>query len=543
MLKRQALTGRVLAIMFLCTVWILPLSTAHADSSPQFKLITTSDSTVVGSDLKVSIQGLQLNDLYAYEINLTFDSTKLQFKTAVSDALGGFTVPPILNGNQLQIAHTSVGANRGLDGSNNLFTLTFTGLATGTADIVLDNIILVDSQLNSLDTAGGAQKSVSIVSNSNGNGGGSGNTGGNPITDSVKITDDGHGKKTVEFPETDNVVRVAVNRIGMDSLKSLEFKKENLSVELPPEVLQQLRGNLSEDQLNKSTLVFTMNPLSRNEADTLIDRGEQSHNVGLKPSGNAYEFSLQLITSDNQITSLTTFTKPITLRFKVDPSLNSKLVSIYFIADDGELEFIGGKYANGEISADIYHFSKYAALEYTKTFEDVPNVHWANNVITELAAKHILSGTSNSQFEPERKVTRAEFTALLVRALHLTNKGNIAFSDVSASDWFYPEVSIAVKAGIVEGKSASAFAPEASITREEMVTMLMRAYGMQHSDAAIPSGTAFDDENAVSPWAVTYVRNARALHLIEGREANLFIPQGVGTRAEASQVIYNFLGL
>ncbi|NOU63993.1 hypothetical protein GC096_08140 [Paenibacillus sp. LMG 31461] len=285
-----------------------------------------------------------------------------------------------------------------------------------------------------------------------------------------------------------------------------------------------------------------MKPLSDNEADTLIDKSQQSYNVDLKPSGNVYEFSLQIVTGGNEITSLKNFTTPITLRFKVDPSQNAKLVSIYYIADDGTLEFIGGTYANGVISAEIYHFSKYAAIEYTKNFKDVPNVHWAKNVITELASRHIVTGTSSTDFEPERQITRAEFTALLVRALHLTDNGNSNFSDVSVSDWFYPEVSTAVKSGIVEGKSETTFAPHASITREEMVAMLMRAYEKQHSNAAMSSVTAFDDEDAISSWATTYVKNARALHFVEGREGNLFIPQGVGTRAEASQVIYNFLG-
>ncbi|WP_236286744.1 S-layer homology domain-containing protein [Paenibacillus allorhizoplanae] len=545
MLRTQGMMGRVLAIMFLCTLYLLPVSPVHAEDSPQFILTTTSDSTSVGSELKVTIRGLQLNDLYAYELNLTYDSTKLEFITAVSDVKNEFTVPTIQNGNQLQLAHTSVGPKRGLDGNANLYTLTFKSLSVGEAAISLDKITLIDSQLQSSDAIDVSQKTINIEKSNSGNGGNGGSGGSgttDPISEPVKITDDGKGKKTIELPAAANDVNIALNQIGSDPKTHLEIKKENLSVELPSEVLQQLRGNLSLEQWNDSRLLFTMKPLSDNEADTLIDKSQQSYNVDLKPSGNVYEFSLQIVTGGNEITSLKNFTTPITLRFKVDPSQNAKLVSIYYIADDGTLEFIGGTYTVGVISAEIYHFSKYAAIEYTKNFKDVPNVHWAKNVITELASRHIVTGTSSTDFEPERQITRAEFTALLVRALHLTDNGNSNFSDVSVSDWFYPEVSTAVKSGIVEGKSETTFAPEASITREEMVAMLMRAYEKQHNYAAVPSVNAFDDEDAVSPWATTYVRNARALHLIEGREGNLFIPKGVGTRAEASQVIYNFLG-
>ncbi|WP_159886734.1 S-layer homology domain-containing protein [Paenibacillus puerhi] len=547
--RRQGLLGRVLAIMCFFTISMSSLSLAHAEGSPQFILTTSEGSTAVGNELKVSVKGLQLNDLYAKEITLTYDSTKLRFNSAVSDVSGGFTVDPILEGNKLQLAHTSLGDQPGVSGDRSLFTLSFTSIAAGTADIELDKIILVDSRLQSSEAAGGARASVSIGSGSSGGSGGSSDSSSGPVSpasptpDPLKITDNGQGKKTVELPPAANGVKIAMSQIGSDPKTRLEIKKEGLSVEIPPEVLLQLRGTVSEEQLSNSILSFTMKPLPLRDADTLIDRARQLHQAGIKLSGHIYEFSLQLITGEHQAASLTAFTKPITLRLKSDPSLNAKLVSMYYIADDGKLEYIGGTYVNGELSAEIYHFSKYAALEYTKTFADVPHNHWAKPVITELAAKHIVSGTSDTDFEPERMVTRAEFTALLARTLHLTAKGNVDFTDVSAADWFYPEVAMAVKAGIVQGKSETTFAPEASISREEMVAMLVRAYHMQHKEAILPSGAAFDDEDAVSPWALAYVKNARALRLIEGREANLFVPHGVGTRAEASQLIMNFLGL
>ncbi|MGO4494871.1 S-layer homology domain-containing protein [Paenibacillus sp. 2RAB27] len=80
---------------------------------------------------------------------------------------------------------------------------------------------------------------------------------------------------------------------------------------------------------------------------------------------------------------------------------------------------MGGKLDKDVIKAEINHFSKYAVLEVSKTYSDVPSSHWASYVIKELAAKQIVEGTSATTFEPERSVTRAEFTTLLVRALKL----------------------------------------------------------------------------------------------------------------------------
>lgn len=517
-------------LVLMCSLGAGSPSPAHAEDAPKLSLTTSVQSSVKNGEFSVNIKGSQLKDLYAYELNLHYDTAKLEYKRAVSH-VEGFNVSPIIEGNKIQLAHTSVGNKPGINGEKILYTLTFKGKAEGAAEIGLDNSQLVDSKLATKAEAGGSKKSINII------------PGDSDDIHYVKITDDGRGKKTVETAASAKEVRIGIDQIGLDPKTRLEIKKEDLSVEFPPEVLNQLRGSLSAEQFTTATLLFTMNPLSSEDTSTIVDQLSDSNNVGLQVSGHIYELSLKLITEDNQTVTVSNFDKPVTLRLKVDASLNHKLVSVYHIKDDGTLEFRKGAYANGMISAEAEHFSKYGALEYNKTFADVPADHWAKDVITELAAKHIAGGTSSTEYEPERMVNRAEFTALLVRALQLTDIGENSFSDVTSSDWFYPEVSIAVKAGLVQGKSETEFDPLASISREEMVAMIVRAYQMQHEGDVLPVGEAFADEASVSPWAVTYVKNARALKLVEGREADMFVPQGVGSRAEAAQFIYNFLGM
>ncbi|WP_154121768.1 S-layer homology domain-containing protein [Paenibacillus monticola] len=79
----------------------------------------------------------------------------------------------------------------------------------------------------------------------------------------------------------------------------------------------------------------------------------------------------------------------------------------------------------------------------TKQFTDIPAGYWAVTAINELISKGILNGMSSTSFEPGRSVTRAEFTAMLVRALQLTKTSDVAFTDV--------------KAGIAQGKSTTIF--------------------------------------------------------------------------------------
>ncbi len=75
---------------------------------------------------------------------------------------------------------------------------------------------------------------------------------------------------------------------------------------------------------------------------------------------------------------------------------------------------------NGKTFAVIYSLtnSVYAVIENDKTFADIQN-HWAKYDIEQVASKLIVQGVTESSFQPNKQITRAEFTAMLVRALGL----------------------------------------------------------------------------------------------------------------------------
>ncbi|WP_051775520.1 Ig-like domain-containing protein [Paenibacillus tyrfis] len=358
-----------------------------------------------------------------------------------------------------------------------------------------------------------------------------------------QLTGSGNGKTTVQVPA--NVTEVKLPSTTPDLIKqnSLEIKSDQVVINVPSDLMKQLRSKLPAEAQKDSTIVLTMNPLGKPESKELIEKGKAASAADIKASGDIYELKLSITAVNGQTVDLKTFDKPITIRLKVDARINPKLAGIYYISDNGSLEYIGGKYTDGYMVAEIGHFSKYAVLEMTKSFADLPEGHWAANVIQELAAKQIVSGTSATGFEPERSVTRAEFTTLLVRTLKLTEKGEAPFTDVKPNDWYAEAISIAVKAGIVQGRSEALFDANAQITREEMVSMLMRAYEKLKDKALVQTSTSFTDESQVSSWAAEFVKAAAALHLIQGRAADKFDPKGITTRAEAAQVIYNLLNL
>lgn len=527
-----------LALALLCLTGAGGINAARADAPPQMQIMAAAETAFVGGDISFHVKGIQLRDLYAYEVNLQFDPAILQFQGAVSGT-GGFTVPPVTGRDRVQLAHTHVGAGPGLDGEATLFTVTFRSIAAGTAVVSLAGATLVDSRLQSSEIAEGSQDSVAVE------GSGSDGVASMPVTDPTPvIKEDGHGKKIVEMPPTAEEIRIPANRAGLDGPGSLEVRRAGVSLELPPEVLQQLKGDLTAEQLINSAIYVAMNPLPPQAAEDLLVRAQASAGASLKLSGEIVQFGLGLITGDNQTAELTSLAKPLTLRFKVNSALNPKLVSIYRLGDDGSLEFIGGTYHNGEITAEVHHFGKYAALEYDKDFRDMPEGHWAKPVIAELAARHIIAGTGDQLFEPDRTVSRAELAAMLVRTLPVTFKGGgLPFADVTEADWYFDEIAIAVQTGIVEGVSAASFEPDRWVTREEMAIMLMRAYRLHHPEpAAAGTGSEpFADRGEISPWALSSIDLAHELQLIQGRGQGVFVPQGLGTRAEAAVLAYRLL--
>ncbi|MFF2091392.1 S-layer homology domain-containing protein [Paenibacillus sp. NPDC058174] len=177
----------------------------------------------------------------------------------------------------------------------------------------------------------------------------------------------------------------------------------------------------------------------------------------------------------------------------------------------------------------------------TERFADLAAGHWAFEAVEALFAKQIIQGTGPKTFEPNRAVTRAEFTAMLVRALGLTERGDNRFADVAEDSWYADSVAAASKAGIVSGKSATAFDPGGALMREELVTMLMKAYRLHAGEPGTAAGAVFADETNIAPWALPYVKEAAALGWIQGRGAGQFVPQGITTRAEAAKVIYQLI--
>lgn len=188
---------------------------------------------------------------------------------------------------------------------------------------------------------------------------------------------------------------------------------------------------------------------------------------------------------------------------------------------------------------------KMSIVNLGKTFEDIKG-HTNQTAIEELAARNIINGKTESSFEPQSTMTRAEFATIVVRGLGLPVKSSSIFNDVTSNDWFYDYVNTAYSYGIIKGVSDTEFAPNGTITREESAVMVARAAKLCGMNTNIEAFEArnilagFLDYVKASDWAVGSLAFCYDNKILpdDAMEIN---PKEFVTRAEIAQMLYNML--
>ena len=181
----------------------------------------------------------------------------------------------------------------------------------------------------------------------------------------------------------------------------------------------------------------------------------------------------------------------------------------------------------------------------SKSFPDIHG-HKNQRAIELLAAKEIINGKSETAFDPENTMTRAEFATIIVKALGLKAENTAPFDDVTASDWFSSYVSAAYEKGIINGVGENTFNPYGTITRQEAAVMLERSAALIGMYTDIETMSARDilamytDYVQTAGWAI----KSLAFCVNEGiinEEGLEILPLQPAKRGEIAQMIYNLL--
>lgn len=158
--------------------------------------------------------------------------------------------------------------------------------------------------------------------------------------------------------------------------------------------------------------------------------------------------------------------------------------------------------------------------------------HWAYAYIDSLSQRNIITGYPDGTFRPEQTVTRAQFTAMVVRALQLPVRQTSDFPDTSGH-WAAGQLATARLYGIIDGFPDGLAHPDEQVTRAQMAAMFVRALHLSKT------GTDFPD--TVNHWARSAIQKINARSYMTGLPDGTFSPDQAATRAQAAAVIARIL--
>lgn len=198
-----------------------------------------------------------------------------------------------------------------------------------------------------------------------------------------------------------------------------------------------------------------------------------------------------------------------------------------------------------KIKATIYRKgnSVYAVVSKQIMFKDVPSSHYANAAIKALSSRMVVQGYANGTFQPNGFVTRAEFAAMLIKALGIVPTAEETnLKDIKKSAWYYDSVSSAVKAGLLKGYEDGTFRPNQTITQQEMLVVLYGALsfgGYENKNSG--NVQSFDKAQGFDEWSEQAVNVLLQEGIINKKEVFEIDADKKSTRAEGIEMLYRML--
>ena len=286
--------------------------------------------------------------------------------------------------------------------------------------------------------------------------------------------------------------------------------------------------------------------LRANKVDALRST-EAKAAIGTRP---VYDLSLVYLSGGKEtpITSLNGHTISVRLPYTAAKGEQTGNLYAVYVDDAGKVEWITRSSYDASLKAVVFetgHFSVYGVgyKNPAPAFTDIHN-HWAADNILFAASRGLLSGTSDTTFSPGTGMTRGMFVTALGRlaGINPDSYQTGKFTDVKADAYYAPYVNWAAQNGIMEGVTATTFAPDTNINREQMaVIMANYAKKLGYDLPKTLRAVTFADNAQISSWAKDAVKAMQQAGILAGKVNNCFDPKGTATRAEVATVLRRFV--
>lgn len=355
---------------------------------------------------------------------------------------------------------------------------------------------------------------------------------------------------TVKLPAAalEDIAKAAAD--ADNDVEGLAVKLDSGTVEFDADALEaiadQASGSTIELKLEKSNA----NGLNSSQKDAVKDMDIHGH------------FDLTL-NGGKAITDFKGGRVSVKIPFTVPSGKEAANFVVIYVANDGSVEEMRTNCSGGYISFTTDHFSKYVIaykapepvepVEETPVaadcdggsscpahkFTDVNTSLWYHKAVDYAINNSLMSGVGENTFSPNANLSRAMLAQILYNlAGRPAAAGASDFNDVAEGMWYTNAIAWAAENGVVSGLGNGKFGPNDNITREQLAVMLYRYAG---SPAAGGSLDGFADAGKVSGYAQNGLVWATSNGVMSGKGGGMLDPQGLATRAEVAQMLYNYL--
>lgn len=362
----------------------------------------------------------------------------------------------------------------------------------------------------------------------------------------VKLYWENYQKTLIEQQEA---VDAAMERIYAYSPALAEEKATALAKAVSEEafenaksILTELRAFIAADQAGELTEedVFTPTVLTENKMPTYSIDMEGVGGTGI-PSGGS---------SSSSSTTKYKLTFETNGGTAVDP-VSMKAGSVVDLAEyetTREGYVFDGWYADSDLTEQVTSVklnrnqTVYAKWTEEIRFDDVDASAWYADGVYYVAGQGIMNGSGNCAFSPDTVMSRAMLVQVLYNLEGQPETDASAFTDVAADAWYADAVAWAADAGIVTGVSDTTFAPDVTMTREQIATILYRYAAYKGYDMTASNDlNGYADAGEIGSYAVEAMGWANGAGLITGSTATTLNPLGSATRAEVATILMRFL--
>lgn len=408
-------------------------------------------------------------------------------------------------------------------------------------------------------TCGYVQKSGG-GSGSGSSGGGGGSSGGGSSSVTVPVSG---GGSTVQVSAsvsgtTATVSEMDISKLGDASMVVVDLTglgKTINAVQFPAAALREIgkRGGMTvklttvEASFDSSALDAIQSQADGQVTLSAVSVRSSSLTAGQREAvGSAQVYDLRLQSGGRSISDLKGGTARVSLPYALPMGQEVAGVVVYWLDEDANTHPCPTEYREAEKTAVFTtgHFSLYFVGQaesdgWKNPFVDVRESDWFYEAVKYANQNGLLDGLGEGRFAPNANLSRAQLAQILFSKEDKPAVNFLmTFSDVDESAWYAEAVRWAASQGIVSGYDDGRFGPGDSVTREQLALMLWRYAGSPASDGG---ALEFSDAEQVSDWALEAMRWAVEQGILSGTGAGQLSPRGQATRAQAAQILKNFL--